>query len=87
MAEAADADGDGVDHGFLSHLLVSVSGGESALSGYLYKKTRDGRWQRRWFETNGFYLTYYKVSPTPFSKSILFYCSVSLAKWRNCWQP
>lgn len=34
---------------------------EAVLSGYLYKKTRDGRWQRRWFETNGVYLTYYKV--------------------------
>jgi hypothetical protein len=33
---------------------------ESALSGYLYKKTRDNRWQKRWFETNGVYLTYYK---------------------------
>ncbi len=33
---------------------------ESAVSGYLYKKTRDGRWQKRWFETNGVYLTYYK---------------------------
>lgn len=30
------------------------------MSGYLYKKTKDGRWQRRWFETNGIYLTYYK---------------------------
>ena len=29
-------------------------------SGYLYKMTRDGRWQRRWFETNGIFLTYYK---------------------------
>lgn len=28
-------------------------------SGYLFKKTRDGRWQKRWFETNG-----------PFSKFI-----------------
>mmetsp|Transcript_30552 Transcript_30552/g.62372 ORF Transcript_30552/g.62372 Transcript_30552/m.62372 type:complete len:162 (-) Transcript_30552:280-765(-) len=28
--------------------------------GYLYKKTRDGRWQKRWFETNGCFLTYYK---------------------------
>ena len=34
---------------------------ESAVSGYLYKKTRDGRWQKRWFETNGVYLTYYKT--------------------------
>lgn len=33
---------------------------EAALSGYLYKKTRDDRWQKRWFETNGVYLTYYK---------------------------
>lgn len=30
------------------------------IQGYLHKKTRDGRWQRRWFETNGTYLTYYK---------------------------
>ena len=30
------------------------------LAGYLYKKTRDGRMQKRYFETNGFYLTYYK---------------------------
>lgn len=28
---------------------------------YLQKKTRDGRWQKRWFETNGCFLTYYKV--------------------------
>lgn len=28
--------------------------------GYLHKKTRDGRWQKRWFETNGCFLTYYK---------------------------
>lgn len=33
---------------------------DSAMSGYLYKKTRDDRWQKRWFETNGVYLTYYK---------------------------
>jgi len=33
---------------------------EASISGYLYKKTRDGRWQKRWFETNGVYLTYYK---------------------------
>jgi hypothetical protein len=30
------------------------------LCSYLSKRTRDGRWQKRWFETNGFYLTYYK---------------------------
>eukprot|EP01039_Chlorochromonas_danica_P000406 gene406-439_t len=33
---------------------------ETLISGYLYKRTRDGRWQKRWFETNGVYLTYYK---------------------------
>ena len=31
-----------------------------ALSGYLYKKARNDKWQRRWFETQGFYLVYYK---------------------------
>ena len=30
------------------------------LGGYLHKKTRGGQWQRRYFETNGAYLTYYK---------------------------
>lgn len=29
-------------------------------SGYLYKKSREGLWQKRWFETNGSFLTYYK---------------------------
>ena len=33
---------------------------DALLSGYLYKQTRDGRWQKRWFETSGVYLTYYK---------------------------
>ena len=33
---------------------------EESISGYLLKKTREGRWQKRWFETNGVYLTYYK---------------------------
>ena len=31
------------------------------ISGYLLKLTRDGKWQKRWFETNGCFLTYYKV--------------------------
>ena len=30
------------------------------IQGYLSKKTRDGRWQKRWFETTGCFLTYYK---------------------------
>ena len=37
----------------------SFHGGEN-LSGYLYKKTKDGRWQKRWFESNGNFLAYYK---------------------------
>ena len=32
---------------------------------YLQKKTRDGRWQKRWFETNGCFLTYYKAGAAP----------------------
>ena len=35
----------------------STNAPETAMSGYLNKKTRDGRWQKRWFETNGVYLT------------------------------
>ena len=46
---------------------------EAVLSGYLYKKTRDGRWQRRWFETNGTYLTYYKVYPSSLSIFLSFF--------------
>ena len=30
------------------------------IHGYLHKLTRDGKWQKRWFETNGSFLTYYK---------------------------
>ena len=30
------------------------------IHGYLYKLTKEGRWQKRWFETNGSFLTYYK---------------------------
>jgi hypothetical protein len=30
------------------------------MAGYLYKKSSGGEWQRRYFETNGNYLTYYK---------------------------
>jgi len=38
----------------------NVVASASLISGYLFKQTRDGRWQRRWFETNGTFLTYYK---------------------------
>uniref|UniRef100_A0A6U4KSE8 PH domain-containing protein n=1 Tax=Phaeomonas parva TaxID=124430 RepID=A0A6U4KSE8_9STRA len=30
------------------------------IQGYLHKRTKDMRWQKRWFETNGCFLTYYK---------------------------
>ena len=40
--------------------MFKPSESATGLSGYLYKMTRDGRWQRRWFETNGIFLTYYK---------------------------
>lgn len=32
------------------------------MSGYLFKKSSAGEWQKRYFETNGNYLTYYKSS-------------------------
>lgn len=32
-----------------------------SLSGYLYKKSTAGEWQKRFFEVNGSYLTYYKT--------------------------
>lgn len=38
---------------------VSTSS-DTLLSNYLYKRTREGLWQKRWFETSGVYLTYYK---------------------------
>lgn len=31
-------------------------------AGYLRKKSRQDRWQRRYFEATTHYLTYYKVS-------------------------
>lgn len=30
------------------------------MAGYLLKKTKDNTWQKRYFETNGTFLTYYK---------------------------
>ena len=32
-----------------------------AATGYLQKKAKTGKWQKRWFETNAHYRTYYKV--------------------------
>jgi hypothetical protein len=31
------------------------------ISGYLEKKAKTGKWQKRWFETNAHFLTYYKT--------------------------
>ncbi|KAH9142919.1 hypothetical protein AeRB84_013039 [Aphanomyces euteiches] len=39
---------------------VTTSYQTEELRGYLLKKTRNGKWQKRWFETNGCFLTYYK---------------------------
>ena len=38
------------------------STGIGQMSGYLFKKSSAGDWQKRYFETNGNYLTYYKSS-------------------------
>jgi len=38
------------------------SSGVGQMSGYLFKKSSAGEWQKRYFETNGNYLTYYKSS-------------------------
>ena len=38
------------------------------LHGYLKKKSRHDRWQKRWFEANDHYLTYYK---SPQSEKLL----------------
>lgn len=44
---------------------IRFSAGSDAplqLSGYLMKKSTKGDWQRRYFETTGTYLTYYKTN-------------------------
>jgi hypothetical protein len=62
MSSLADTDAtDGDDDGGGALPEGMLPGGDDALlRDYLYKMTRDGRWQRRWFETNGIFLTYYK---------------------------
>ena len=41
---------------------VHISEGNSLqIRGYLLKKSKEGAWQKRFFETNGNYLTYYKT--------------------------
>lgn len=41
-------------------LTEAKSGKDPYKCGYLQKKTKQGKWQKRWFETNGIFLTYYK---------------------------
>ena len=53
--------------GSLTLQLATGSLGRSA--GYLQKKAKTGKWQKRWFETNAHYLTYYKVLLEPLIES------------------
>lgn len=55
-------------------------GAVDSMSGYLNKKTRDGRWQKRWFETNGVYLTckYIKASISLASVCFVYYYALVL---------
>lgn len=49
------------DEGFSSSFPSSVPPGDLPYkAGYLQKKTKAGKWQKRYFETNGVFLTYYK---------------------------
>lgn len=41
---------------------ASPSPAGSRIAGYLLKKSTEGSWQRRYFETSGHFLTYYKSS-------------------------
>lgn len=47
-------------------VLLMASGADSRsttlIAGYLQKLGRNGKWQTRWFETNGEFLSYYKSS-------------------------
>jgi hypothetical protein len=48
VSESFETDG---DHGKKS---------KNGLAGYLLKQSKEGDWQKRYFETNGMFLTYYK---------------------------
>jgi hypothetical protein len=39
---------------------VNSTAGKHYISGYLLKQNQDNSWQKRYFETNGTFLTYYK---------------------------
>lgn len=42
--------------------MMQFEGGNLLICGYLHKLGRNGKWQRRFFETDGENLTYYKTS-------------------------
>ena len=48
------------ENGILPPDSTGGNGDVPQISGYLYKKSSAGDWQKRYFETNGTYLTYYK---------------------------
>ena len=56
-----------VDHGNRASVTAATTN-FSDLHGYLKKKSRHDRWQKRWFEANDHYLTYYK---SPQSEKLL----------------
>lgn len=49
-----------LNHQYNSFKMQSAAGANE-ISGYLYKKSSSGTYQRRYFEVNGNYLTYYKT--------------------------
>lgn len=48
------------DDDFDDHQRFSVNRADAQIAGYLYKRSSSGQWQKRFFETSGSYLTYYK---------------------------
>jgi hypothetical protein len=47
--------------GGLQEEVETTEGNSLQIRGYLLKKSKEGTWQKRFFETNGNYLTYYKT--------------------------
>lgn len=55
------------------------NGGGSLIAGYLQKFGRNGKWQTRWFETDGECLSYYKSA-----KRFKLLATLDLEKVRAC---
>lgn len=53
--------------------------------GYLHKLGRNGHWQKRFFETNGERLTYYKSGKRTKVLATLDLCKVSIVLLFFCW--